>query len=290
MDRHDPHRVDVGLGQHRLGHSRALRALRGRPREVGPQPAVLGLRPRARLVDDEPQPAPRIPRPRREHRDLEHPPVGRDPAEDLARRHPPRAVVQPLQVPDAGAHRVRGGVVVERGEQRERPAAALPRPQVVVPAPEQRRAQRGDERERIRRVGDGAGGGEEVADLLRGVDQRARLGAVVDAGAVEGVLEERQRGAGRDEDGDVAGGHRAPLRERLAVLVVPDDGLGRPPLLERGDDGARDVGRLALAHLGGAQAVVLGRPEDRHGRADLGALTVVVEAARRRAGDPGPPR
>ena len=62
--------------------------------------------------------------------------------------------------------------------------------------------------------------GEEVAHLLRLVDQRARLGAVQDPGAVERVLEERQRGARRHEDRDVARPQRPP-RARPSLRVGP---------------------------------------------------------------------
>jgi len=83
-------------------------------------------------------------------------------------------------------------------------AGLLPGPQVVVPAAEQRRPERRDQRERVAGIIGRPGGGEQVADLAGPVDQGAGFGPVADAGRVEGVLQVRQRRAGRYEHGDVA--------------------------------------------------------------------------------------
>ena len=64
VDGQDPHGVVVGLGQQRLVHPRAVGALQLGPLEERPQAAAAGLLERAGLVDEEPQPAPHLGRPR----------------------------------------------------------------------------------------------------------------------------------------------------------------------------------------------------------------------------------
>ncbi len=93
VDREDPHRVVVGLGQHRLHHARTFGALEVGPREEVAQAGGLRLRERACLVDDEPHPSPQVARTTVGERDLEHPPLADDPVEQLARAEPEAGVV-----------------------------------------------------------------------------------------------------------------------------------------------------------------------------------------------------
>ena len=121
------------------------------------------------------------------------------------------------------------------------------REQVVVAAAEQRRAQRADERELVGGVVDRAQDREEVADLAAAVDERARLGAVRDAGGVERVLEVAERRARRQQDADVAEPRRSPL------VVVEH----LPLLFDRGVHRRDDLGRFALAQRVGVGIVVV---------------------------------
>ncbi len=265
MDRHHAHRVGVGLGQHRLGDARDLLTLQRRPGQVGAQAAVRDLRPRPGLVDDEPQPAPRIPRTRAGGgRDLEHAAVGDDRGEHLARGQPAGVEVQLAEVGQRGADRAGGQRVglVEPRVDGERSAAVLPPPQVVVAAAEQRRAQRGDQRQAVAGIGDRPGTGQQAAHLGGLVDQRACLGAVRDSRGVQRVLEERQRRARGHQHGDVVESRRPPcVRPRIEHL---------PALVERLADRGGDVGGLALA-------------QDRRGRARQVLVRLGAEHRDRRA-------
>ena len=198
MDGHDAHGVVVGLGQHRLGDPRALGRLLLDPVEVLAQAAAGGLAPGPGLVDHEAQPAPHVAGPALGEAELEGPAVAGDAVEQLGRRLPVALLVQRAQVGEAGPHRIVGrhgvGLVGEVA-----PAAAaldLEAEQVVVAAAEQRGAQRGDDAQVVGGVVDGPQHHQQVAHRPGGVDERARLGPVGDAGRVEGVLEERQRRAG----------------------------------------------------------------------------------------------
>ena len=68
---------------------------------------------------------------------------------------------------------------------------------------------------------------------------------VPDAGLVEGLLQLRQRGAGREQDRDVGQGDVTPALPdgRQAGVLLVD----LPPLGERGADGGDHVGGLASA-------------------------------------------
>ena len=116
-----------------------------------------------------------------------------------------RASWSSRQEGQAGRHDAVGGR--RRRRRVVRPGAAvddLVAEQVVVAAAEQRGAQRADDAEVVGGVVGGAQHHQQVAHGPGGVHERARLGAVRDVGRLEGVLEERQRGAGGHEDRDVA--------------------------------------------------------------------------------------
>ncbi len=101
---------------------------------------------------------------------------------------------------------------------------------------------------------------QQVAHRPRGVDERARLGAVGDAGGLQGVLEERERSTGGHEDRDVPEPARAP-----AVVALADD----PALGERRGDDVRDVTALGGADDVGTTADRVGDGADhRHRRTD----------------------
>ena len=111
------------------------------------------------------------------------------------------------------------------------PAARRPLVQLDVAAAVQRAAQRRHERELVGGIVSGAQRQHQVTDLGRGVHDRAVLGPVRDATLAESRLERRQRCAGRQQDGDVAG--TAGSEALLIVGLVLDE----PPLDEGGDDG-----------------------------------------------------
>ena len=259
VDGHDPHGVVVGLGQDRFGHPAALAGLAGDPLEVLPEPAVRGLAPPPGLVDDEAEAPPHVPGPALGEAQLEQAPVPGDAVEQLAGGPPVPFVVELTEVGDAGQDRPVGHRVGLRSQ--VVPVAALDdleAEQVVVTAGEQRAAQRRDDAEVVGRVVDGAQCHEEIPHGARHVHERARLGPVGDAGGVEGVLEERQRGAGRDEHGDVAEAGRPPP---IGFGPVVDCGTHAPALGDGARDGVGDLdGLVAPQHLG--RALGQGRPGD----------------------------
>jgi hypothetical protein len=163
-----------------------------------------------------------------------------------------------------------------RGEV-ERTAGLLPDIEIVVPAAEQRRAKRGDERKLVARVAERTGASEEVADLGSLVDERAGLGAIRDVRAIQGVLEEGQRRTSRNEYGDVAGFRGTPA---VRALVVHQPAVGQRLLDDRGD-----VARLALAEdgrLSAGKVVVRRRAED--GDGGTRQILVVLGKCRRLVG------
>ena len=93
MDRHDPHGVVVGLGEHRLGDPGALGGLLVDPVEVGAQAAAGGLAPRPGLVDHEPQAAPHVARAALGEPELEGAAVAGDAVEQLGGRLPVAGLV-----------------------------------------------------------------------------------------------------------------------------------------------------------------------------------------------------
>ena len=182
MDRHHADGVDVGLGQHRLGDARLLLALVGRPGQVRAQAAVGDLGPGAGLVDDEPQPAPRVAGARAGGADLEHAPVLDEPGQHLAGREPPCA---------RGAARQVG----------ERPADRAVRERVVLRLarrgpPRRRRASSATGRRRRSRTAGSAA--PRPARAVAGVGDRARRGQqVAHLGAPGRPASSPRRGKGR---------------------------------------------------------------------------------------------
>ena len=162
------------------------------------------------------------------------------------------------------------------------PAAVLDleREEVVVAAAEQRRAQRGHERELVGRVVDGPQHHEQVADLAGAVDERRRLGPVRDAGGVERVLERPSDVRAGSRIADVAEPARLP---RLGAVGVRAATTGQPSR-ERGADDRGDVGGLALAQLVGVRASSSGVGAEQHdGRADRRRARARARARRTRA-------
>ena len=161
----------------------------------------------AGLVDHEAHAPPQVARSAVGEADLEHAPLAHDAVEQLAgRRASRRASCHPASARIASPTGWSGGS--DSGRRRlVVPVAAvldLEREEVVVAAPEQRRAQRGHERELVGGVVDRLQHDEQVADLAGAVDERRRLGPVRDAGGVERVLELAERRARRQQDADVA--------------------------------------------------------------------------------------
>jgi hypothetical protein len=262
VDRHDAHGVVVGLGQHRLRDPRPLGGLLLDPVEVGAQAPAGGLAPGPGLVDHEADAAPHVAGPALGEAQLEGAAVARDAVEELGGGVPVAGLVDRPEVGEPALDD--GALGIGRRGRVERPGAALRHlvpEEVVVAAAEQRRAQRGDDPQVVGGVVGGPQHHEEVAHGSAGVDQRARLRAVRDARRGEGLLEEGQRGAGRDQEGDVAQPAWAP---RLGAVGLPL--VHRPPLRERGDDGVGDVAALGRAHDVGARPARVGLPADHRDR------------------------
>ena len=209
MDGEDAHRVVVGLGQHRLDDPGALGCSAA---SAQCEERRAGCRPRPRRT-----PAPGR---RRTARAATGRAGGRRrtrPRARAARARCGRAARwaratsrASCQLARARAMRVADRMVVGQGLGERRlvvpPAAVLDlvREEVVVAAAEQRRAQRGHQRELVGGIVDRLQHHEQVADLAGAVDQRRRLGPVRDAGRVERVLELAERRAGGQQDADVA--------------------------------------------------------------------------------------
>ena len=222
VDRHDPHRVVVGLGEHGLDHPRAFRALERRPREVVAQRAPPAASPNARAWSTTNRTRRATSRNRPES----------TPTSNTCRSRTMRSSsslgvtqvrssVQRAEVADRfGPTGWSSGERLGRSRTDVEPAAVLgvELEQVVVAAAEHRRAQRAHERELVARVVDRAQRHQQVADLARAVDERARLRAVRDAGIVERALEEVERRARRATGCTRRrGGRRATRRSPLAV-------------------------------------------------------------------------
>ena len=162
---------------------------------------------------------------------------------------PGALVVERAQVGQRGPHgiveRDRVGLVGEIAP--APPPLPLEAEQVVVAAGQQRGAQGGHDVEVVGRVVDGPQHHEQVADRPAGVDERTGLGPEGDAGLVEGLLEEGQRGAGRDQDGDVAQPGRAPPDLSSSLTV--------PPFVDHPGDGRGHVAGLGRTHLVGQGAL-----------------------------------
>ncbi len=253
VDGHHPHGVDVGLGQHRLGDPGGLLALPRGPGEVGPQPAVLSLRPGPGLVDDEPQPAPLVSRPR----------AGwRRPRASGGRRRSRRAprsgviqrasLVQPTSGRPARAPTGCAGQLRRRGRSQdgERAAVALPAPQVVVAAAEQRRPQRGDAAT-ARRSGRRPPGRRRAG---RGPRPPGRPASSTRPG--RGCRPRRARPRGTAARSGPAPGRRCHRSRQRAPARPLRSSTTVQPLVERLPDGGGDVGRLALTHRRAARRLV----------------------------------
>ena len=173
MDRHDPHRVVVGFGEHGFDDPCSFGALEGRPGQVVAQRAACGIAERAGLVDDEADPPCDIAEPARVGPDLEDVPFTHDPFEQLARRHPRAFGVERSKVGDRVRDRVAGRKRLGRRGAYVPPAAVLDviLEQVVVAAAEDRRTQCAHQRELVAGIIDRAQRCEEVANFPRSVDQ-----------------------------------------------------------------------------------------------------------------------
>ena len=248
VDRHDAHGVVVGLGQHRLDDACAFGALQRRPREVVAQRAARGVAERA---------APGRRRTARGARrrgtvrvigaDLEHASLAHD-AVRAARSALPTSARRAASREEA--HRLGHGMA-------RRAATREAAPQI----PSGRRARRGTRTGRRRRNRTSttqrarpararrsgrrsrAQAQQQLADLAAAVHERARLGAVRDAGVVERALEEVERRARRQQDADVAEAGRAPLARRRCRDL--------PPLVDRGAHRRRDARRFPRPQLVG---------------------------------------
>ena len=228
MDGHHPDGVDIGLRQNRLGDPGAFLALPSDPGEVGPEAAVLSLRPRPGLVDDEPEPAPLVAGPRLRGGHLEHPAVVDQQRQHRVRGQPADPVVQAVQVVQRGGDRVPGQSVGDRCEEVERAAVVLPGPQVVVAQPEQRRAQSSDQGQGVAGVRDARG--RPRADRVPPTPGRPASSTRPDSGSRLRRTPPRARAA-RSEPAtarrcpevrsDVAARPEPSRSERSSLLTVP---------------------------------------------------------------------
>jgi len=271
----DAHGVVVALREDGLDDAHTFRRLTLRPPQVLAQCLAARLLPGAALVEDEPDPPPEVARPALLHRQLEHALVAHDALEHGARRQPVPLAVQPAEPLQSERDRMvrRGALGQPSLVVPPAVVARAPREEVVVAHTEAGGAQRGDDGEPVRRVVDGAGDLQQVADLARAVHERGRLDAIRHVGGVERGLEERQRRARRDEDGHVAPPGRAPL-----VALVTDG----PLLAHRPADRSDDVPRLGVAQAVGVHRDVVERPGEQHRRPDLGRPPPGVERDVRR--------
>ena len=262
VDGENPHAVVVGLGQHRLGHPGVLGPLEAGPLQIAAQVAAAGVGPGPGLIDQEPQPPPRVPGPARHHRRLQRPPIPQQLLQQHGRAGPPPGIVQLPQMGQAVGHRV-AGVISDVGIQREpAPETQLPVGQVVVAATVQRRAQGGHRGQLVGGVGCRGQGHQRVPHLPGGVHQRRGLDPVGDPGSVQGRLQGREAGAGRHQDGHIAGSDRPPPRLVGIALVH------LPALLDGGGHRRGHRGRLHPAQLFGFEVVGDGIGADHgHGRA-----------------------
>ena len=243
VHRHDPHGVVVALGQDRVAGP-ALGRLVGGPPQVAAHAASAGVGPRPGLVDDVAHPPPDVAGVGPGERGLEHAPLVDDAVEQLGRRRRGRRrVAIERDVGDRRADRMVGRAPPAASANGfQRPPAALPVVQLDVAAAVQRRAQGGDERQLVGRVGGGAQRQQQVADLRRDVDDRRVLGAVRDG--------EARRAPPRASAATCGPGAARRCRRRRHGRSPPSPSPTGQPSRERGGHGGGDDGRLALAqHL-----------------------------------------
>ncbi len=225
VDRHDPHGVVVVLGQDRVGDA-TLRRLEPRPRQVAADAVPADIAPRPRLVDHVAHATPHIVGIGTVERDVEHATFVDDLGQQVGGRPPRDPRGDRADVGDGVGDRMVGERLGWRRPDVPSAAARHPLVQLDVAAAVERAAQRRHERQLVGGVVSGAQRQHQVTDLGRRVDDRAVLGPVRDATLAEGRLERRQRCAGREQDGDVAG-LAGSKRLRLLVLDGPSRRRGR---------------------------------------------------------------
>ena len=233
VDGHDAHGVVVGLRQDHLDGLHPLLLLEGGPRQEAVQIPAVVVGELPGLVGHEAEPPPGVPGPTVVEGQFHHPSPVDDLLDQPAHVEPAATSVQLPQHAHGLHHRV-----VAAGRRR-RHGQVVPGPpgrgvpdQVVVPAAERRGPERGHQVHLVGRVVDRPQDGQELLDLVGGEDQRARLEAVGDAGPVEGVEEQGQARAGRDEHGlvPVPGRMFASRRAHGPALVAdPPHGGGQLP-------------------------------------------------------------
>ncbi len=281
MDRHDPHRVVIGLGEHGLVHPHAVGGLPVGPRHVLPERRR--RRPHARLGPGRAGSAPGATRP------VSARPV---PASSRTRRSRTRRSSRSAgAVQCRSAARARRYVMASWTASSASGSGSWPPTRFQRP-PRSRRhryrstslhpnsAERSVLTSASSSVGvvDGPEREQQVPHLPAGVGQRAALGAVGDVGVVERVLEGIEHGAARDEDGDVAG----PGWARQALVVAA------PPSAARASRIEATTSRTSRARSSSAQGLVgvLGcRAASTGGPASVGRRTGAAAgrpAARRR--------
>lgn len=190
MDREDAHGIVVRLRNDRLDDTRPLLRL-----ELGPLDELAqGRAPRldegARLVEDETQPLPVLARPSVGEGEFEEAPLPDNGLDDLVERPPPALTVQVAQSSHGHGYRIVLGQRV-RGIPPVVPAAAgLDKAEeVVVRAGEGGRAQRRHQRNLIGWVVDRPQYRQEVAYLLRVIEEGPTFDAIRDAGLVQRSLQ-----------------------------------------------------------------------------------------------------
>ena len=222
MDGEDAHGVVVGLGCGRLDDHRALVGLQLRPRHEVAERRTARLDERSGLIEHEAQPPPVIARAAEGKGELDELALADDQLDQAVDRQiPPHAVIAGERVHPGGDRMVVGdpfgplrAVVVP-------PAAGdLPLDEVDVGAGKARRAERGDDRDVVGRVVDGAEHGQQLAHRVGGPHERAALDAVRHVVGIERALELRERRAGGHEDGDVVE-PRGPASRRRRRLPPP---------------------------------------------------------------------
>ena len=173
VDGQDPHRVVVGLGQHRFDHPGALTGLSLDPLQVLAQGVAAGLFPCAALVEHETQSSPQVAGTAFGRGEFEEATFAKNPLEHLARRHPvalPVLFAQPRQP-------LRDRVIGRRAIGKR--ALVIPAPtdvlppdvQIVVAAAERRGSQRADDGQLIGGVVDRMRDQHQIAHFTRPVDQ-----------------------------------------------------------------------------------------------------------------------
>ncbi len=247
MDRHDPDGVEVRLRKDGFGNPGVVDRLAVDPGQEPAQVAARSVGEQPRLVDDEPEPSPRLPPAGPIERQQQQSPVLDHPLDEDADVAPPSRLVVRPQRPEPDDHRVVRRQIAGRVRPEVPAAAGGPETdEVIVTAAVAGRPERAHHGQLVGRVVDGMEDGQQVLHLRRGIDQRARLEAVRDTGLVERLLQGRYRPPGGHENGDVGQRRRAT------------GGSDRPFLGPGGQDRRRDVGgfrRSGLVGPGGRRDV-----------------------------------